>query len=95
MNQEVKQLEVLLAKVMHEFSFLIDVTYEMDDIGIIADEDSTFLVFRRAYQELKDRNCCNSSIVQHVYRKIEDAYAEAFDEPLPPLEEEDDFLPDA
>jgi hypothetical protein len=80
-----KKVEILLAKLMHEFSYLIDVHYENDKIAQHALEDSTFRVYRRVLHELRERNVPMSSRVLHVERRIEDSYQQVFGEPLPSI----------
>lgn len=80
-----KKLEIILANVLHEFAFELDNHYENDVIGTLADEDTTFLSFRAALEELRERDVEVSRRVLHVERRIEKAYEEAFEEPLPKL----------
>ena len=79
-------MELLLAKVLHEFAYELDVHYENDMMGIMAAEDDTFRVFRRALEELNRRKVKVSRRVWHVQRRLEDAYRDAINEELPPLE---------
>ena len=86
MKNRDKDMELLLAKVLHEFSYELDVHYENDMMGIMAAEDDTFRVFRRALEELRRRRVKVSRRVWHVQRRIEDSYRDALGEELPPLE---------
>lgn len=85
MKNRDKDLELLLAKVLDEFAYELDANYENDQIGIMAAEDDTFRVFRRALEELQARRVKVSRRVLHVQRRIEDAYGDEIGEELPPL----------
>ena len=73
----------MLNTVLHEFAILIDLFFEDEEIGGLAEKDSTFVAFQRARQELEERNIRVSSTVQHVQRRIERARGVAFQRQLP------------
>ena len=88
MTDRKKDLAPILASVLDELAYEIDVNYEDDDIGIMATEDTTFIHFRRALQDLRAENVKVSRRVLHVERRMKKAYKEAMNEPLPPLDDE-------
>jgi hypothetical protein len=85
LSKSEKNLQNILTNVLHEFAFELDNHYENDDIGLLADEDSTFISFRAAVEALAERGVEVSRRVLHVQRRIERAYQDAFEEPLPKL----------
>jgi hypothetical protein len=84
-----KDMELLLAKLLHEYAYELDANYEIDRMAMLAAEDDSFRVFRRALQELRKRKVKVSDRVLHVQRRMEDAYGDAFHEELPKLLAED------
>jgi len=81
-----KDMQLLLAKVLHEFAYELDANYENSMMGAMAAEDDTFRVFRRAFEELERRKVKMSRRVWHVQRRIEDSYRDEFNKELPKLE---------
>jgi hypothetical protein len=68
-------LATLLAKVLDEFAFELDVNYEQAKIAelVLMPEDSTFSTFCDAVQELRERRVPVTERVLHVERRIEAA----------------------
>ena len=76
------EMKNLIAKLMHELAIQIDLFYEDQEIGILANEDSTFRVFRRGLQWMDDNEMPLSRTTKHVRTRIDKCHAEYFAEPM-------------
>jgi hypothetical protein len=85
LSKSEKKIGIILSNVLHEFAFELDSHYENEDIGVLADEDTTFLSFRAAVEALERRGVEVSKRLLHVPRRVEKSYEDAFEEPLPKL----------
>ena len=84
-----KQLVRNFINMVNEVAYHLDVFYENDDMGILANDDETFINFRRAILLMRERDMPISSLILHVERRISEAYEEAFSGAgLPALEDE-------
>ena len=77
MKHKSENTAVLLARVLDQFAYEIDVNYEQEDIAnVLPVDDSTFTAFCSAVQELRSRGVPVSNRVLHVERRIEAAMKE-------------------
>ena len=76
------EMKNLIAKLMHELAIQIDLFYEDQEIGILANADSTFRVFRRGLQWMDDNRMPWSKTIRHVCNRIHGCHAEYFAEPM-------------
>lgn len=76
------EMRNLIAKLMHELAIQIDLFYEDEQIGILANEDSTFRVFRRGLQWMDENKMPWSRAIRHTCNRIHGCHAEYFAEPM-------------
>jgi hypothetical protein len=70
----------------HGLAGELDYFYTDDDVGILANEDIGFRIFRRAVMWLREQGEEPSDLVGHMWNRIERCHAEWFDTPLDPPE---------
>jgi hypothetical protein len=68
-----------------EIACELDLHNEDDEMAALAEEDDAFLAFRRGLRDLRERSMPLTEAMEHVERRIEKAYQEAFGKPLPPV----------
>ncbi len=83
-NSKSKQTEMknLIGKLMTELAFQFDLFYDDQNIGILANEDSSFRVFRRGLEWMDENEMKMSKVVKHVRSRIERCHAYYFTTPL-------------
>ena len=77
-----REMENLIKRLMTELAFQFDLHYDDKDIGLLANEDSSFRVFRRGLDWMDENDLKMSKVVKHVSRRIRRCHFEWFDEPL-------------
>lgn len=94
MSEPDNRLVWVLAKLTHEMAIQLDTNHEdANDLATMALDDSACLSFRRAIDVLRSVGAPVTSTVRGVEARMQAAYLEAFEKPLPPLDEVDDELP--
>ena len=77
-----EEMKNLIVRLMTEFAFLIDMHYEDEEMARLANEDTTFRVFRRAEQWMEDNGVKRSRLVNHLTRRITRCHYHYLGEPL-------------
>ena len=74
----------LIKHLLHALAIEIDLFFADRDIGILANEDSMFRVFRTGVEWMIHRGLAVSSTTEFVYLRILRCHDEAFASPLDP-----------
>jgi hypothetical protein len=82
MNTSDQKLVELLARLMHEYAYLLDTHYENGDMADFADIDTTFLAFRAGLYTLREHDALVTNLVSHVENRMMEAYWETYEEIL-------------
>ena len=77
-----REMKNLINRLMTELAFQFDLFYDDKDVGLLANEDSAFRVFRRGLEWMDENDLKMSKVVKHVRRRILRCHFEWFDEPL-------------
>ena len=76
----------LIKHLLHALAIEIDLFFSDEDIGIFANLDSTFRIFRTGVEWMVHRRLTITSTTEFVYLRILRCHEEAFDTPLEPTE---------